>query len=134
MTVTRDDVTALPPSTPKPKRGKSKPLLDYSQANSKQKNSAARHFGSEPMPLKEGFDNACDLRGTRVEDAPGLLEDFLAEALGHELEVVMIRHGHGSGALRIVVREHLDRLSHVRRHRGGLSAEGGDAVTVAQLD
>ena len=44
--------------------------------------------------------------------------------------MVIVRHGHGSGALRKAVREHLPSLRHVRTYRPGLQPEGGDAVTV----
>lgn len=42
-------------------------------------------------------------------------------------------HGHGTGALKKAVREHLARLPFVRRHRPGLPPEGGEGVTVAWI-
>ena len=53
-----------------------------------------------------------------------------ARAIEDDCEVLIGRHGHGSGALRQAVRDHLPHLGHVARHRPGLPAEGGDAVTV----
>lgn len=91
---------------------------------------AARHFGADASPVQASFDNVVDLRGERAEDAQSLLEVFLDRAIGADQEVVIIRHGHGSGALRKAVREHLPSLRHVRTHRPGLPPEGGDAVTV----
>lgn len=91
---------------------------------------AARHFGADADPVAVRFDNVVDLRGERAEDAQGLLEVFLDRAIGDDQEVVIVRHGHGSGALRKALREHLPRLRHVRTHRPGLPPEGGDAVTV----
>ena len=46
---------------------------------------------------------------------------------------VHVHHGHGSGALKSAIREHLARSPYVRRARPGESHEGGDAVTVAEL-
>jgi DNA mismatch repair protein MutS2 len=91
---------------------------------------AARHFGADAHPVQASFDNVVDLRGERAEDAQALLEVFLDRAIGADQEVVIVRHGHGSGALRKAVREHLPSLGHVRTHRPGLPLEGGDAVTV----
>lgn len=94
---------------------------------------AARHFGADARPVEASFDNCFDLRGQRVDEAQSMLEVFLDRALGADQEVVIIRHGHGSGALRRALREHLPRLAHVRTHRPGLPAEGGDAVTVVWM-
>jgi DNA mismatch repair protein MutS2 len=80
--------------------------------------------------VQASFDNVVDLRGERAEDAQALLEVFLDRAIGADQEVVIVRHGHGSGALRKAVREHLPSLRCVRTHRPGLPPEGGDAVTV----
>lgn len=91
---------------------------------------AARHFGADATPVQARYDNVVDLRGERAEDAQALLEVFLDRAIGEDQEVVIVRHGHGSGALRRALREHLDRLGHVRAHRPGLLPEGGDGVTV----
>ncbi|MBC8072899.1 MAG: Smr/MutS family protein, partial [Deltaproteobacteria bacterium] len=91
---------------------------------------AARHFGSDARPVEPGLDDVVDLRGARVDEAVPLLESFLARAIEDDQEVIVVRHGHGSGALRKLVREHLPRLQHVVRHRPGLPDEGGDSVTV----
>ena len=91
---------------------------------------AARHFGAEARPVREGIDNVVDLRGVRADEAVTMLEVFLDRAIADDLELVIVKHGYGSGALRKVVREHLPHLRHVARHRPGLPAEGGDAVTV----
>ncbi|MCH9687386.1 MAG: Smr/MutS family protein [Deltaproteobacteria bacterium] len=91
---------------------------------------AGRHFGADARPVEARYDNVFDLRGERAEDAMALLEVFLDRAIGDDQDVVILRHGHGSGALRKVLREHLPRLHHVKTHRPGLTPEGGDAVTV----
>ena len=48
-------------------------------------------------------------------------------------EIVQVLHGHGSGALKSALREHLARSPYVARSRPGESHEGGDAVTVVSL-
>lgn len=93
-------------------------------------NEAARHFGADARPVRESIDNVVDLRGVRADEAVTMLEVFLDRAIADDHEVVIVKHGHGSGALRKVVRDHLPHLGHVARHRPGLPPEGGDAVTV----
>jgi DNA mismatch repair protein MutS2 len=133
-TVKLSDLGRLPPE-PGPgrkiKAGKATPILDFKATVREQ---AAAHFGDAPVPVKAGFDNVCDVRGQRYEDAQERVADFVAEALGRDQDVVLIRHGHGGGALRKAVREVLSRLPSVKRQRPGIAQEGGDAVTIAWLE
>jgi DNA mismatch repair protein MutS2 len=92
--------------------------------------SPSRFFGSDAVAVDEGIDNVLDVRGMRADEAVTLLEVFLDRSISDDREVVIVRHGYGSGALRRVIREHLPRLGHVHKHRPGLPGEGGDAVTV----
>lgn len=92
--------------------------------------SAARHFGATAVAVDPGLDDVVDLRGQRAEDALTILEVFLDDALARDRDVIVVKHGHGSGALRKAIREHLNRLRHVADQRPGLTPEGGDAVTV----
>jgi len=95
---------------------------------------AAAHFGDDAKPVERSLDNTVDLRGTRAEEAERDLDRFLDRALLADQEIVVILHGHGSGALRKVVDEHLTRVGYVRRKRKGMPAEGGASVTIAWLD
>lgn len=133
-TVPREDVRRLgdeersaPPS--KIKAGKAEPIFKV-QRDFETTSQPERHFGDDAVPVHAGIDNTVDVRGMRGEDACDAVESFLAEALSRDHEVVVVRHGHGSGALRKMVRERLRGIEHARKVRGGLSAEGGDAVTV----
>ena len=74
-----------------------------------------------------------DLRGLRVDEALRALELELDRHLRAGEETVHVLHGHGSGALKSAVREHLSRSPYVARTRAAESHEGGDGVTVAQL-
>jgi len=74
-----------------------------------------------------------DVRGLRVDEALRALEDELDRRLREGAEEVQVLHGHGSGALKAAIREHLARSPYVRRARAGASHEGGDGVTVAEL-
>ncbi|MFL5394466.1 MAG: endonuclease MutS2 [Myxococcales bacterium] len=74
-----------------------------------------------------------DVRGMRVDEALRALEEELDRRLREGAEEVQVLHGHGSGALKAAIREHLARSPYVRRARAGASHEGGDGVTVAEL-
>jgi DNA mismatch repair protein MutS2 len=74
-----------------------------------------------------------DLRGERVDEAVGRLEEFLDRAALDGRSPVFIIHGHGTGALRKAVREHLNRSRYVRRFQPGGKGQGGDGVTVIAL-
>jgi DNA mismatch repair protein MutS2 len=92
---------------------------------------AARHFGDDAAPIEHGVDNSVDVRGTRAEDALRAVDRMIDEAIRRDREVVLVIHGHGTGALKKAVREHLAALPYVRRQRPGLPPEGGEGVTVA---
>lgn len=95
---------------------------------------APKHFGADAKPVDPGIDDTIDVRGTRIEDLADALEPALADAIARDRDVVVVKHGHGSGQLRKAVRDQLARLTYVRRHRPGLPPEGGDAVTVVWIE
>ena len=130
-TTVKADELRLPPPEPVAKKNvripEAEALLNFGSK-------ARAHFGEDPKAVVSGIDNSIDLVGERADVGCERMEDFLAEALSRDQDVVVLRHGHGSGILRKALRERLNSLRHVRRYRGGISAEGGDAVTVVWLD
>jgi DNA mismatch repair protein MutS2 len=73
------------------------------------------------------------LIGRRVEPALAALDHYLDQALLGALEEVRVVHGHGTGALRDAVREHLRDHPAVGSFRAGGREEGGDGATVVLL-
>lgn len=73
----------------------------------------------------------CDLRGLRVDEAEEALARFLDRMTLAGARSVLVIHGHGTGALRQVVRRHLAQAPEVQKNRPGTPREGGDGVTVA---
>ncbi len=74
-----------------------------------------------------------DLRGHTVDESIDRLEAFLDYHYGRPTTHVRVIHGHGTGALRTALREHLRRSGYVSDIRPGLRNEGGDGVTVVAL-
>ncbi|MDY0060540.1 MAG: Smr/MutS family protein [Myxococcota bacterium] len=98
--------------------------------------------GRRRMPAPEGDEPqllvqpglSLDLRGLRVEEALGEIERFMDKGLAQRHPYVFLIHGHGTGALKVAVREYLESSPYVRRWRPGGRTEGGDGVSVIWLD
>ncbi len=79
-------------------------------------------------------DNTLDVRGLRADDALSMLGSFVDRLYATTARVGYVLHGHGTGALRNVVREHLKAAApYVHDSRAATADEGGDAVTVFYL-
>lgn len=78
--------------------------------------------------------NTLDLRGLKVEDALDDLENYLDKASLANLACVTVIHGHGTGALKSAVREFLSTSPYVAKFRAGEDAEGGDGVSVVDIN
>jgi len=94
---------------------------------------ASAHAASSAEPALRLPDNTLDLRGERVDDAVARLDKFLDQALERGLDACFVLHGHGTGALRAAVREHLARHPAVTRFQPAAPEQGGDAVTAVDL-
>ena len=73
------------------------------------------------------------LRHLTVDEALPKLDQYLHDAFMAGLYQVRIIHGKGTGTLRRVVREQLDKHPLVKSHRLGDYGEGGDGVTIVQF-
>lgn len=75
-----------------------------------------------------------DLRGERLPVAIARTEKFIDDALRDTRAAVFVLHGHGTGILRQAVRSHFAAFPGVRRVRAADPQDGGDGVTVLELD
>ncbi len=78
--------------------------------------------------------NRLDLRGVRVDDALDQLEDYLDKASLANMSPVTVIHGHGTGALKAAVRDYLSTSPYVAKFRPGEDSEGGDGVSVIDIN
>ena len=86
-----------------------------------------------PVLVLQSRANSLDLRGRRADEALAELEAFLDRTALEGADTVFVIHGHGTGALRKVVREYLATSPYVARFRAGGAGEGGDGVSVVSL-
>ena len=89
-----------------------------------------------PPPLK-GFrqvDISVDLHGMRVRMAIPELDRHIRLCHSAGMHVAHVIHGHGTGALRQAVHEALDSHPLVARRYPASYGQGGDGVTIVELD
>lgn len=79
-------------------------------------------------------DATIDLRGERLPVAIARTEKFVDDALRESRPAVFILHGHGTGVLRGALREHFAAFPAVRKLYPAEPGDGGDGVTVLELD
>ncbi len=78
-------------------------------------------------------DRRLDARGLRVDELLREVNRFLDRLYAEGAPEVVILHGHGTGALKQALRDHLAGSPYVGSFRAGDRHEGGDAVTVVAL-
>ncbi len=77
--------------------------------------------------------NTLDLRGERVDVALDKVDAFLDRMLNVGEQHGFVLHGHGTGALKSAVREHLRASSYIEQSQAAEADSGGDAFTVFWL-
>ena len=95
---------------------------------------------AEPSSGEIGFElgpqltaSELDLRGYRAEEALVRVEEFLDKGLRDGLSSVRIIHGKGTGALRVAVRDLLERHPLAKSFAPEAPESGGDGATVVEL-
>ncbi|MBN1961789.1 MAG: Smr/MutS family protein [Deltaproteobacteria bacterium] len=118
-------------------RVKLKDLVGLVQ-KSKQSQSDHRRLAKAESKLSESIvegssDTRCDIRGMRTDEAMSEVERFLDQRYLYGPTRIVIVHGHGSGILKQMVREALEKSPYVASSRPGDRYEGGDGVTVVEI-
>lgn len=88
---------------------------------------------SQQLQRAQTYQRELHLRQMRAEDAIDVLEKFLDEAILAGAPSIRIVHGKGEGILRQVTQDVLRRSRGVRSFQLADAQEGGEGVTVAQL-
>lgn len=92
-----------------------------------------RSAGIDVHEKRTQFSDLLDVRGKRVEEVTGVLDQFMDTAILLGVAEVRILHGKGEGVLRKVVRDHLKRYREVASVRDEHVEQGGDGITVVVL-
>ena len=79
------------------------------------------------------FNVECNLIGMRVEEAMGVLDKFLDDALVANAPFVRVVHGMGTGALRTAVWNKLKKTKFVRKYEFADGNQGGSGATIVTL-
>jgi len=74
-----------------------------------------------------------DIRGKRGEEALGVLDSFMDNAIMLGYDELRVVHGKGDGILRTLVRNHLKGYSHVANMQDEHPDRGGAGVTIVKL-
>jgi DNA mismatch repair protein MutS2 len=86
-----------------------------------------------PTPFYSSPGMELDIRGQRAEDALDALDRYLESAALSGMPFVRIIHGKGTGRLRQVIREALQKSEYVQSFESGGDKEGGEGVTVVHF-
>jgi DNA mismatch repair protein MutS2 len=69
----------------------------------------------------------------RADEVIDAVEAYLDRASRDERSPLFLIHGHGTGALKKIVRDYVTRSAYVRRWSPGAKGQGGDGVTIIEL-
>jgi len=92
-----------------------------------------RSAGINVHEKRTQFSDLLDVRGKRVDEVMGILDQFMDTAILLSVAEVRVLHGKGEGVLRKVIREHLKRYREVASVRDEHIEQGGDGITVVVL-
>ncbi len=75
-----------------------------------------------------------DLHGMRASEAETMINIHLQRCHNARLHIAKINHGHGTGVLKQLTRDTLTKSDLVVRHYPGSYGDGGDGVTIAEMN
>lgn len=79
------------------------------------------------------FRISIDIRGTRAEEAEGLIQRYIDEAVMLRVNEVSILHGKGNGVLRNIIRNYLAGIPEVQNFSDATLENGGSGITIVTL-
>ena len=108
-------------------------LEKITASQEKEINAKLRSAGINVLEKRANFNPTLDVRGKRVDEVIGVLEQFLDTAILLGQGELRILHGKGEGVLRKVVRDQLKRYKEVATVADEHIERGGDGITVVVL-
>ncbi len=107
--------------------------ISRTEAKKSARGSATIHSNVDMNQKLSGFNHTLDIRGKRGEEAIGLVDKFLDDALLFNANELRILHGKGDGILRGLIRNHLKSYPNVQSIRDEHVERGGSGITVFDL-
>ncbi len=108
------------------------PLIDIMGAKEPLEINSKKRIQIDTVAPSEGFESRIDLRGMRYEEAIGVLQTFMDQALISSASLLRIIHGKGTGSLRKGVHKKLREYKDVR-YDHPKPEDGGDGVTIVEI-
>ncbi|NNE35701.1 MAG: hypothetical protein HKN13_10715, partial [Rhodothermales bacterium] len=96
--------------------------------------SRVRETGRRGELIGGALQRRVDLRGSRVDEAIGIVTKLVDEAVAAGMDSVEILHGKGTGALRAAIRDNLIARTDVRSAVDAPIESGGSGITIVELD
>lgn len=90
-----------------------------------------KHFDGNKKP--KVITRQCDVRGLQLDEALGVVEKFLDEALMDKESIVAIVHGLGTNSLKNGIRKSLASFDFIDHYYAAPAVEGGDGKTIVEL-
>lgn len=109
-------------------------VVDLQHANEPLEIQSKRSISTDVTTSKATFESKIDLRGLRREEALKTLESFVDKAIVSDATNLRIVHGKGDGVLRTAVKKKLREYKAVSSIFHPESTQGGDGVTIAELE
>lgn len=108
-----------------------KGTLEQQRGENKVQKAASGGYSFQKEPI---LGNSIDLRGLTLEEAIPLVDKHLDNSFWAGLKQVDLIHGKGTGKLKQGLQDYLKGHKLVRQFRIGYPAEGGEGVTVVELE
>lgn len=128
MRVSRDQIR-MPKAGPKPPPAESRSRSYRPDRLDSRVQVQPRHTAERESAL-----DRCDLRGLTAAEALERAGQHLDAAFRESVSRILLIHGLGTGALRKALREYLARCPYPVSFRPGSPEEGGDGVTIVEID
>ncbi len=108
--------------------------IEKDKQGRKKEESLKKSSGGYSVTKDLAISNSIDLRGLNLDEARPLVDKLLDNALWAGLNRVDVIHGKGTGKLKEGLRIYLKDHPLVRTIRGGTPAEGGEGVTIVEIN
>jgi DNA mismatch repair protein MutS2 len=95
---------------------------------------AEQSWSASPSRGLDPVDIEIDLHGMRAHEADTEIKIHLQRCHNARLHIAKINHGHGTGVLKTLARDLLTKSDLVLRHYPASWGDGGDGVTIAEMD